>query len=119
MVHTATGLDHPAAKAARPALVLGALGVFLGDIGPSPLYTLRQCLNQIGHGAIVEREPLLGVLSLITWALVSVVTAKYVLVVMRADNRGEGGILALTALALRSARSTGWGHRLIIVAGMV
>jgi KUP system potassium uptake protein len=119
MGQTALGLEIPAARTTRPTLVLGALGVVFGDIGTSPLYTLRQCLNQIEHGAAPERSVLLGVLSLITWALFIVVTAKYVLVVMRADNRGEGGILALTALALRSTGGAGWRHFLIIGAGLV
>lgn len=77
-------------------LALGALGVVYGDIGTSPLYTLRSCF----HGAGLEVTPanLLGVLSLILWALIIVISIKYQLWVMRADNKGEGGILALLAL---------------------
>ncbi len=80
-----------------PALMLGALGVVYGDIGTSPLYTLRECFN-VARLALNEAT-LLGVLSLITWALLLVVTLKYIAVVLRVDNRGEGGIMALTARA--------------------
>jgi KUP system potassium uptake protein len=78
-------------------LLLGALGVVYGDIGTSPLYTLRECMNVAGLQ--LNEATLLGVLSLITWALIVVVTLKYVAIVLRVDNRGEGGILALTARA--------------------
>ena len=101
---------------ARHGLVIGALGVVYGDIGTSPLYTVRQCFDDV-HS--MRPESILGVLSLIAWSLFIVVTLKYVIVIMRADNRGEGGILALTALALRAAnrgtRAAGW----IIAAGMI
>ena len=74
---------------ARLALTVGALGVVFGDIGTSPLYTMRECL---AHLPPVDRaEGILGVLSLMFWSLMAVVTVKYLLVVMRADNRGEGG----------------------------
>ena len=86
---------------ARHGLVIGALGVVYGDIGTSPLYTVRQCFDDVGTAS--RPETVLGVLSLIAWSLIIVVTLKYVIVIMRADNRGEGGILALTALALRAA----------------
>src|SRR6478735_6271962 len=81
-------------------LVVGAIGVVFGDIGTSPLYTLRQCF---GGEHLVPLTPanVLGVLSIIFWALMIIVTAKYVTLIMRADNRGEGGILALTALVSR------------------
>ncbi len=80
-------------------LALGALGVVYGDIGTSPLYALRECLDpDLGIGP--ERANVLGVLSLIVWSLILVVSVKYLALVMRADNRGEGGILALLALAL-------------------
>jgi len=78
-------------------LALGALGVVFGDIGTSPLYAFKTCLTAIGP---LTSRPLavLGVLSLIFWAITLVVTVKYVGLVLRADNRGEGGVLALTAL---------------------
>src|SRR2546421_4122520 len=82
------------------SLTVAALGVVYGDIGTSPLYAVRQCLSRI---AGVSEQRVFGVLSMIAWALMLVVTLKYVIVLMRADNRGEGGILALTVLALRAA----------------
>src|SRR5713101_1108186 len=97
-------------------LILGALGVVYGDIGTSPLYTVRQCFHSIG--GTITSEMVYGVLSLITWALVIVVAVKYVIVIMRADNRGQGGVLALTALALRSTSRTGRRHRLVLAAGL-
>jgi KUP system potassium uptake protein len=85
------------------ALALGALGVVFGDIGTSPLYTLRECIHSLGTEAI-SRAALLGVLSLIFWSLTMVVTVKYLFFVMRADNHGEGGIFALLAILPPSAR---------------
>ncbi|HEY1301878.1 MAG TPA: potassium transporter Kup [Stellaceae bacterium] len=82
------------------SLAVAALGVVYGDIGTSPLYTVKQCFSAAGS---VNEPRVFGVLSLIAWALTVVVTLKYVLVLMRADNRGEGGILALMVLALRAA----------------
>jgi KUP system potassium uptake protein len=79
-------------------LALGAVGIVYGDIGTSPLYTVKECFGA-GGGVAVTGENVLGILSLIFWAIILVVTVKYVLFVMRADNRGEGGILALLALA--------------------
>ncbi len=82
------------------ALVIGAVGVVYGDIGTSPLYTLRTAFTG-PYGLSLTRENILGVLSAIVWALMIVVTLKYITLIMRADNRGEGGILALTALVSR------------------
>ncbi|KIG01697.1 potassium transporter Kup [Caballeronia concitans] len=84
------------AKRATPTLALGAIGVVFGDIGTSPLYTLRECLKAAGG---VNPANVYGIVSLILWSIIVVVTLKYVCFVMRADNDGEGGILALTALA--------------------
>ena len=78
-------------------LTLTAIGVVYGDIGTSPLYTIRECFYGI-HGFPPTHENVLGVLSLILYALLIVISIKYIAVVMRADNQGEGGILALTAL---------------------
>ncbi len=79
-------------------LSLGALGVVFGDIGTSPLYALRECFH--GESSLpVTHDNILGILSLVFWALILVISLKYVLYVMRADNRGEGGVLALMALA--------------------
>jgi len=82
------------------ALALGAIGVVFGDIGTSPLYTMKETLGT--HGMTPTPAAVLGVLSLVFWALIIVVSLKYVTFVMRADNRGEGGIMALMALAQRS-----------------
>ena len=79
------------------ALTLAALGVVYGDIGTSPLYAMRECFHG-AHAVPPTHENVLGVLSLIVYALLLVVSLKYIAVVMRADNHGEGGILALTAL---------------------
>ena len=92
--------EHPADHTPRgplPVLALGALGVVFGDIGTSPLYTLSQCVNG-EHGSGNASADVLGVLSLIFWSLMMVVTVKYLAFIMRADNHGEGGILALLAL---------------------
>ncbi|WP_246727776.1 potassium transporter Kup [Chelativorans sp. Marseille-P2723] len=80
-------------------LVIGALGVVYGDIGTSPIYAFREALHASSGGGTVTREDVFGVLSLIVCALTTVVTVKYVVFVLRADNRGEGGILSLMALA--------------------
>jgi KUP system potassium uptake protein len=92
-------------------LVVGAVGVVYGDIGTSPLYTLRTAFTG-SYGLALNADNVLGVLSVIVWALVIVVTLKYIMLIMRADNRGEGGILALTALVSRGiedrARTRWW-----------
>src|SRR6195256_4697641 len=82
------------------SLVLGSMGVVFGDIGTSPLYTLRQCFSG-AHGLPLTEAYILQILSVIFWAITIVVTLKYVTLIMRADNRGEGGIMALTALVSR------------------
>ena len=85
------------------ALTVGSVGVVYGDIGTSPLYAFREAvLAAIGPGGTVTREAVLGVLSLIVWSLIIVVTLKYVVILLRADNHGEGGTLSLTALAFRA-----------------
>ena len=91
-----TADDRRPARFPAP-LVLGALGVVFGDIGTSPLYALRECFAG-PHGVDATRANVLGVLSLVFWALTIVISIKYVTFVMRADNRGEGGTLALMAL---------------------
>ena len=89
-------------KTAFWALTIGSVGVVYGDIGTSPLYALREAVTAAGAGGTATREAVLGVLSLILWALIVVVTIKYVLILLRADNKGEGGTLALMALAQRA-----------------
>ncbi len=80
-------------------LMLGALGVVYGDIGTSPIYAFREALHASSGGNVAERGDILGVLSLIIWSLTIIVTIKYIMFVLRADNRGEGGVLSLMALA--------------------
>src|SRR5215213_342536 len=102
-----TGNDH-SKKDLRHllGLSLGALGVVYGDIGTSPLYALRECFHG-EHGMTPTHDNVLGVLSLVFWSLIIVISIKYLVFVMRADNRGEGGILALMAL-IRTDRRRGW-----------
>jgi KUP system potassium uptake protein len=95
----ATG-SHSAAR--FWALTLGSVGVVFGDIGTSPLYAFRVAVVAAAESGPVTRDTVLGVLSLILWALIIVVTIKYVLVLLRSDNNGEGGTLSLTALATRA-----------------
>ena len=97
-------------------LWLAALGVVYGDIGTSPLYAMRQSLLAFGE---TTEHSVLGALSLIAWSLFLVVTVKYVLVIMRADNRGEGGLLALTALVLRTTHRGQKRYPLIMAAGLI
>ena len=104
IVTTATA---SAGRSARTLpLVVGAIGVVYGDIGTSPLYTLRTAFTG-PYGLSLTHDNILGVLSAIVWALLIVVTLKYITLIMRADNRGEGGILALTALVSRGVADRG------------
>src|SRR5664279_5627533 len=101
------------------ALTLGSIGVVYGDIGTSPLYALREAvLAAVGPGNPASEPVVLGILSLIIWALLLVVTAKYVLILLRADNNGEGGTLALMALASR-ALGRGRGSGALILLGII
>jgi KUP system potassium uptake protein len=97
MSSPATSASSPLKVGGRAALVVGALGVVFGDIGTSPLYALRECLASLP--AIGRSEGILGALSLVFWSLTFVVSFKYLAFIMRADNRGEGGIFALLALS--------------------
>ena len=91
-------------RSALLPLTVTAIGVVYGDIGTSPLYTIRECFFG-SHSVPPTYENVLGVLSLVLYALIIVVSVKYIAIVMRADNQGEGGILALTALLPRRARA--------------
>src|SRR5262247_516919 len=96
--HDEPAEDHSAAG--FWGLTLGAIGVVYGDIGTSPLYALREAVvAAVGAGNPASEIVVLGILSLIIWSLVLVVTIKYVVILLRADNKGEGGTLALMALA--------------------
>jgi KUP system potassium uptake protein len=95
------GHGHPHTKAGTAMLALGALGVVYGDIGTSPLYALREAFTGHGHEMTVDRINVYGICSLAFWSLIIIISIKYLMFVMRADNKGEGGILALTALVMR------------------
>ena len=115
--HDSHGADQhgaPKAKVGFWALALGSVGVVYGDIGTSPLYALREALYHAQEGG-VTREEVLGVTSLLLWALIFIVTGKYVLFLMRADNRGEGGTLSLMALA---QRAIGKGNAVVVFLGI-
>src|SRR5215831_654683 len=98
------------------ALTLGSIGVVYGDIGTSPLYALREAVNAAAAGGTASQQAVLGVVSLILWALIVVVTLKYVVILLRADNNGEGGTLALMALA---QRAVGTGGATIVLLGII
>lgn len=101
-------------RAALPAITLAALGVVFGDIGTSPLYALKECFHAANDIAITK-ESVLGILSIIFWSIMLIISFKYVMVIMRADNNGEGGIMALLALNLRRA-GLNRNHKLTLVA---
>lgn len=88
-------------KSSLAALTLAAVGIVYGDIGTSPLYTMKEVFSP-QHGLVLTEESLMGVVSLIVWGLIAIVSLKYVTLILRANNRGEGGIMALMALALSS-----------------
>jgi len=98
-------------------LALASLGVVFGDIGTSPLYAVRECLSR-AHGVSTAPENVFGIVSLIFWALTVVISLKYVAYVLRADNAGEGGILALTALATSGQGLRPGAHRLALAVGL-
>jgi KUP system potassium uptake protein len=113
----ANGHGNAHSTAGFKALMLGSIGVVYGDIGTSPLYALREAvIAASGQETAVNPQSVLGVLSLILWALIIVVTLKYVLVLLRADNHGEGGTLALMALA---QRAVSYGGGAIVLLGIV
>jgi KUP system potassium uptake protein len=117
---TALDAAHPAPdEAIRPSLwtlALGSVGVVYGDIGTSPLYAFREAVTAAVEAGPVTRDIVLGVLSLILWSLIIVVAIKYVLLLLNADNNGEGGTLSLTALA---TRALGRRTALVFVLGVV
>src|ERR1044072_3421466 len=115
---TATSADSARPPNAIPvAATIGALGVVYGDIGTSPLYALKEAAKAAtGHGGTIAPGAVLGVVSLILWALIPIIAVKYALLILRADNRGEGGIVALLALlSARNAQPGTWRAQLLIV----
>src|SRR3981189_1505076 len=113
----ANGHGEAHSTASFTGLLLGSIGVVYGDIGTSPLYALREAIvAATGATGSADAHAVLGVLSLILWALIIVVTLKYVLILLRADNHGEGGTLALMALA---QRAIGNGAGAIVLLGII
>ena len=111
------GISVGERRQAFARMAVGALGVVYGDIGTSPLYTVQTTFGEQGLPPNVDN--VLGVLSLIFWALVIVVSLKYVVFIMRADNKGEGGIMALMALAQRGARGNVRMRWIIMILGLL
>ncbi|MCX4217950.1 potassium transporter Kup [Pseudomonas sp. MCal1] len=106
-------------SATKPlSMLVAAVGVVYGDIGTSPLYTLKEVFSG-GYGVPVNHDGVLGILSLIFWSLIWVVSIKYMMFVLRADNQGEGGIMALTALARRAAGERRKLRSLLVVCGLI
>ncbi|MBU3599154.1 potassium transporter Kup [Polynucleobacter sp. 30F-ANTBAC] len=104
-------------KGSTAALVLAAIGVVFGDIGTSPLYALKECFSP-EHGIPFSEAAVFGIISMMFWAILLVVTVKYIVFVMRADNKGEGGVLSLMALALRSLQSGTKSYLIVMMLGM-
>jgi KUP system potassium uptake protein len=111
----ASAARPPKSRAAYLALSIGSLGVVFGDIGTSPLYAFRSALSTM-EGEAVRRADIYGIVALALWALIMVVTVKYVLFLMRADNKGEGGVLSLMALA---QRAIGRRTRVLFTLGLI
>lgn len=106
-------------SATKPlSMLVAAVGVVYGDIGTSPLYTLKEVFSG-AYGVPVNHDGVLGILSLIFWSLIWVVSIKYMMFVLRADNQGEGGIMALTALARRAAGERRKLRSLLVVCGLI
>jgi KUP system potassium uptake protein len=101
-----------------PVVALAALGVVYGDIGTSPLYALKEVFGSEHHPVPIEPANVLGILSLVFWALIVVVSVKYIAIVLRADNHGEGGIMALMARVLGRSKLRGRGRQGVLVLGL-
>lgn len=112
---TATSHAHSSEKSRLPVLALAALGVVFGDIGTSPLYTIKEVFAGTHHPVPINEANVLGILSLIFWSLVMVVAVKYLLLIVRADNQGEGGVMALMTLVLRCVGNTPGGTKLMLL----
>jgi len=110
--------DQSHTKAGTAALALGALGVVYGDIGTSPLYSFKEAFTEKSHTMTVDTINVYGICSLAFWALVIIISVKYLLLVMRADNKGEGGILALTALVMPKRGSNATKAGLLVSLGV-
>ncbi|MES2072118.1 MAG: potassium transporter Kup [Pseudomonadota bacterium] len=104
-------------KSSLSALTLAAIGIVYGDIGTSPLYTMKEVFSK-EHGLALDQANIFGIVSLIFWGLFVIVALKYVTLILRADNRGEGGIMALMALALESVTKASRWHFVLMVLGL-
>jgi len=111
-------LAHEHTKSSLSALTLAAIGIVYGDIGTSPLYTMQEVFDH-KHGLALNPENILGIVSLILWGLIFIVSLKYVTLVLRANNRGEGGIMALAALTLESVGKNSKLYFPLVILGVV
>jgi KUP system potassium uptake protein len=112
-----TAAASHATRSSSAALTIAAIGIVYGDIGTSPLYTMKEVFSD-EHGLALNPTNLLGVVSLIVWGLTMIVTLKYVTLVLRANNRGEGGIMALTALAMSAVKADSHRHYVVMLLGL-
>ena len=111
-------MTQEAPKDSTTILALAALGVVYGDIGTSPLYALKEVFGNAHHPVPITAPNVLGILSLVFWSLVIVVSFKYVALILRADNKGEGGIMALMARVLADEGITGHARQVVILLGL-
>jgi KUP system potassium uptake protein len=111
-------LDNQHKKNSLAAMTLAAIGIVYGDIGTSPLYAMKEVFHA-NHGLALNTQNILGIVSLILWGLIFIVSLKYVTLVLRADNRGEGGIMALTSLALESVSRNSKMYFPLMVLGLI
>jgi KUP system potassium uptake protein len=116
MTREATPVEQ---RGAWTAASLGCMGVVFGDIGTSPLYTLQVATKAASPGGIISPEAVVGIVSLIFWSLIIVISIKYAILIMRADNHGEGGILALLALVSPHRAKDSWRRAVMVVVGLV
>jgi KUP system potassium uptake protein len=108
--------EKPNTNSQLVTLTLGTIGVVFGDIGTSPLYAVKEIFRE--H-LTMDQSHILGALSLIFWSLMLVVALKYALFIMRANNKGEGGVMALTALALSTAKDKAGKRKFIMIIGLL
>ena len=119
MGHVSSPATEDGHSKAKPiGMLVAAVGVVYGDIGTSPLYTLKEVFTG-GYGVQVNHDGVFGILALILWSLIWVVSIKYVLFILRADNEGEGGIMALTALARRAAAPYPKLRSVLVILGLI
>src|SRR3954454_22904573 len=116
MIANEAGHSVVVGRPGRAAAALGALGIVYGDIGTSPLYALKEAAKAAGNGGLPSPDAAFAVVSLILWSLIVVVSIQYAILILRADNRGEGGIVAMLALLhARDAERRTWRASLLVV----